>query len=154
MAEYAPPGDRVDAVDVLVHLAHARGRGFGRGGVAVGGGEHELRRALEAAPRVFAELAVLVDRGHRPRFERLHEQRPQAADEHHRIGVDAPRDAVGPEDPCVAAHARPGYASRSSIVDRLHHVADLRGLRDVDALDHVAEEVVVLGELAGAVVDA
>ena len=36
----------------------------------------------------------------------------------------------------------------------LHHVADLGRLRDVDALDDVAEEVVVLRELAGAVVDA
>ena len=36
---------------------------------------------------------------------------------------------------------------------RLHDVADLGGLRDVDALDHVAEEVVVLRQLAAAVVD-
>src|SRR4051794_23333355 len=37
--------------------------------------------------------------------------------------------------------------------DGLHHVADLGGLGDVHALDDVAEEVVVLRELAGAVVD-
>ena len=44
--------------------------------------------------------------------------------------------------------------SRSSISTLLHHVADLGRLRDVHALDHVAEEVVARRELARAVVDA
>jgi hypothetical protein len=39
-------------------------------------------------------------------------------------------------------------------LDLVELVADLRGLRDVDALDHVPEQVVVRRELAGAVVDA
>ena len=124
------------------------------GGVAVGGGEHEVGRALEAAPRVFAELAVLVDRGHRPRLERLHEQRAQAADEHHRIGVDAPRDAVGPEDPCVAAHAV--QATRRALRSWTVRITSPTCVASATSMpvDDVAEEVVVLGELAGAVVDA
>jgi uncharacterized protein len=38
--------------------------------------------------------------------------------------------------------------------DFAHRVTNLRGLRDVDAVDHVPEQVVVGGELAGAVIDA
>ena len=104
MAEYAFARHRIDAVDVRVHPAHERCGLLGGCGVAVGGREHELRRALEPAPRVLAEGAVLVDRGHGPRFQSLDEQGAQPTDEHRRIGVDAPRDAVGPEDPCVAGH--------------------------------------------------
>src|SRR5207253_7157733 len=56
----------------------------------------------------------------------------------------------------VRATATSGTLRRWSLldVDAPHHVADLRGLRDVDPFDHVAEEAVVLRELAGAVVDA
>ena len=107
----ALPGDGVDAVDPRVHRTDACRRGFGGRGVAVGGVDDEARGAREASPRVLAELAVLVDRGHRTRLERLHEQRAQASDEHHGIGVESPRHAVGPEDPEVGA--RGGYSCSS-----------------------------------------
>jgi uncharacterized membrane protein YfcA len=54
----------------------------------------------------------------------------------------------------IAAVVALGVAFAFVNLDLAHRVTNLRGLRDVDAVDHIPEEVVVGRELAPAVVDA
>src|SRR3989440_3570963 len=61
----------------------------------------------------------------------------------------------GPKSPAsITTSHNPSVAGRLFDRDGLHHVADLRLLGDVDPVDDVPEEVVVLLQLRGAVVDA
>jgi len=66
-------------------------------GGTVGGGREEGTRPLQPAPRVVAVVGVLRDRDHRPRVQRLQQQRAKTADEHRGITVHAPDRAVGRE---------------------------------------------------------
>ena len=65
------------------------------------GGRDEVGRALQPAPRIVAVVAVLRDACHRQRVQRLQQERPQATDEHRRIGVD-PADRGALHEPPLA----------------------------------------------------
>ena len=78
-----------DALDVLVDAADDPDRALGLGGRTERGRGDEVGRALQPAPRVVPVVAVLGDACHRQWVQRLQQQRPQTADEHRRVGVDA-----------------------------------------------------------------
>ena len=118
-------------------------RGFGSRRVAVRRVDDEARRAAQAPPRVLAEPAVLVDAGHRAGLERLHEQRAHPADEHHGIGVQSPRHAVGAEEPRVTA--RGGYSCSSIATDSASRRRPAVACATSMPVDDVAEQVVSFG---------
>src|SRR3954453_4340651 len=70
-------------------------------------------------------------------------------------GPNHPGSGISGIGPVIAALTATPCSSARALFDgdRLHHVADFGVLRDVHAVDHVPEEVVVLRELARAVVD-
>ena len=78
-----------DTVDVLVDAADDVDRPLRLGGRTERGRGDEVGGALQPTPRVVPVVAVLGDAGHRQRVQRLQQQRPQTADEHRRVGVDA-----------------------------------------------------------------
>ena len=59
------------------------------------GGREEGAGALQPAPRVALVARVGGHPGHGQRVQRLHEQRPDATDEHRGVGVDPPDHVVG-----------------------------------------------------------
>lgn len=89
--------------DMRVDVAHAgnqllglRTRGVGRAGDEVGS-------APQPPDQVSAEVGMVVDPGQRARMQQLQHQCAQAAGQHARkFGMDAPGDAVGPEDAGIA----------------------------------------------------
>ncbi len=100
----AATGVGVDPLDASVHGTDDCAGGLGGGRVAERGGGDVLRRAPQSAPRVGAEVAVLVDAGHGPRVQRLGEQGAQAPDDHRGVTVDPPRHAVRSEQARICRH--------------------------------------------------
>src|SRR5437762_11122742 len=98
-----------------MNLPHPLTRCYGSSVAAVDRLHHEARGPFEPTPGVLPEAAVLVDGRHRPRFQRLHEQRAHASDEHHRVGVEVPRLAVRSEKTDVT-HRVHRTCQRSSMV--------------------------------------
>ena len=79
---------RVDALDA----AHRRQR---LGGAAEDDRQGQLERAHQPLQRLLLEAAVLGDAGGDQRMGDLQEQGPAAAEQQHRLAVDAAGDAVG-----------------------------------------------------------
>lgn len=91
------------AANLRVDLAHARNQLFGFRGWRVGGAGDEVGGAPQPPDQIGAEVGMVVDPGQRPRMQQLQHQCAQAAGQHARkFGVDAPGDAVGPEDAGIA----------------------------------------------------
>lgn len=91
------------AADMRVDLAHARNQLFGFRTWCVGGAGDEVGGAPQPPDQIGAEVGMVVDPGQRARMQQLQHQCAQAAGQHARkFGMDAPGDAVGPEDAGVA----------------------------------------------------
>ena len=80
-------------------------------------GEHQVERPPEARERLGAEAAVRRDRGSDERVRDLEEKGAAAAEEHDRLAIDAPDDALGGEE------AVPGVDDRATARGaQAHHV--------------------------------
>ena len=78
-----------DAGDAFVDSVHGVDRTLRLRRRTERGRREEVGRALQSPPRIGAVVGVLGDSRHRQRMQRLQEQRPEAADEHRSVGVDA-----------------------------------------------------------------
>ena len=85
-------------VDVAVERVEPPDLGARRGGRPVDDPQVAPQRAVEPAPRVGAEVGVLVDAGRHARIGELEEERARPGPEQqHRLAVQAPRLRLGPE---------------------------------------------------------
>ncbi len=90
-------GGNIGSRDATVHAAHEGGPRVCPFAVGKRRGQHPPHRAGEAAEWVFAITRPVVNPGHSPGMQRLHQQRTDAADQHRRAAIDRPHGRPGPE---------------------------------------------------------
>ena len=101
------------AVHPAVDTADTIDRALCVGCGAERGDRQKCAGALEASPRITLVIGMLGDAGHRQRMQRLQQQRPQSADKHRGIGVNAADRSVVGEPSRAGGGMDPGAVLRA-----------------------------------------